>query len=272
MLGVALVALAGCGSDGTKARRAAVDDYIDEVGKAQIDLVGQQGRIDAALAAFSLTKPTAQELAALRQGRATVDQAVARVQKVAAPKDAERLDRLILTRLRLQRSLLDELITTQVDAKRLVAVAPRLRAAAVQLRDDLAAIAAQPNVPTGGSADLLTRYGEAFGRYGDTLRPEASQLGPAQSLIGPTVAEQRRAVTWSVELCDEIRTDLKRRDIASANAAIHTLLTLSASLNGPTIRRAQQAVARSYNARIARLAKLEKQISAERGRLVRTIG
>ena len=272
VLGLVLVVLAACGSDGTKARRQAVNGFIDDVGKAQVDLVGQQGRIDAALAAFSLTKPTATELAALRRGRAAVDKAVGRVEAVDVPTDAERLDRLILTRLRLQRSLLDELIGTQLDGKRLVAVAPRLRAAAVKLRDDLAAIAAQPSVPQAGSADLLARYGDAFGRYGDTLRPEVARLTPTKSLLQPTLAEQRRAVRWSVELCDEIRNDLKRRDIASANSAIHTLLTLSATLNGPTVRRAQEAVARSYNAQIGRLTKLEQQISAERGRLVRTIG
>ncbi|HET7450283.1 MAG TPA: hypothetical protein VFJ78_06765 [Gaiellaceae bacterium] len=271
-LGVALVMFAGCGSNGTQHRRDAVNQYIDDVGKAQVDLAGQQGRIDAALAAFSLTKPTAQELAALRRGRAAVDSAVTRVSAVDTPADAARLDRLILERLRLQRSLLDELIRTELDAKVLIAVAPKLRAAAIRLRDDLAAIAAHPSVPKGGSAALLDRYGEAFGRYGDTLRPEVAGLKATDSLLRPTVAEQRRAVSWSVDLCDEIRADLKRRDIGSANAAIHTLLALSATLNGPTVRRAQEAVARSYNAQIARIAKLEQQISAERGRLVRTIG
>jgi hypothetical protein len=50
------------------------------------------------------------------------------------------------------------------------------------------------------------------------------------------------------------------------------LLTIAATLNGSAVRRAGQRVAQTYNAQIARLTTLEQQISAERGRLVRTVG
>ena len=273
-LGLALFALAGCGGDATKQRREAVNQYIDDVAKAQVNLTGHQGQIDAALAAFSLAKPTAKELRALRRGKAQVDATVVRVRAVDTPPDAKKLDRLLLMRLELQRSLLDELIRTALDARRLTDVTPALQAAAAKLHAELAAIAASPSVPPGGSAALLDRYGAAFGRYGDSLRPVPAKLAPAAaaSLLAPTVSEQRRAVAWSVKLCDEIRADLKRNDVASANAAIHSLLSIAATLNGPAVRRAEARVAKSYDAQIDRLAKLEQQISSERGRLVRTIG
>lgn len=273
-LGLALVALAGCGSDAAKQRREAVNQYIDDVTKAQVDLVGHQAQIDAALAAFSLVKPTAKELTALRRGKAQVDATIVRMRFVDTPPDAKKLDRLLLTRLTLQSSLLDELIRTGIDAQRLRAVRPTLQAAASKLRMRLAAISTSSAVPQGGSAGVLERFGEAFGAYGDALRAVPAKLAPAAdtSLLGPTLAEQQRAVAWSVRLCDEIRADLKRRDVASANAAIHSLLTIAATLNGPAVRRAGQRVAQTYDAQIARLTTLEQQISAERGRLVRTVG
>ena len=273
-LGLALVALSACGSDATKQRREAVNQYIDDVTKAQVNLTGHQGQIDAALAAFSLVKPTTKELAALRRGKTQVDATIARMRFVTVPPDAKKLQRLVLRRLELQSSLLDELIRTGYDARRLITVTPTLQAAASKLHTDLAAISSSSKVPQGGSAGLLERFGEAFGAYGDALRSTPPKLAPAAdaSLLGPTLAEQQRAVSWSVRLCDEIRADLKRGDVASANSAIHSLLTIAATLNGPAVRRAEARVAKTYDAQIDRLTTLEQQISAERGRLVRTIG
>ena len=273
-LGLVLVLPAGCGSDATKQRREAVDQYIDDVTKAQVNLAGHQGQIDQALAAFSLARPTTKNVQALRKGRDQVAATIVRVRAVETPADAKKLARLIETRLELQRSLLDELVWTASDARRLAGVAPTLRAAAATLHTDLAAVSGSSNVPQGGSSDVLQRYGEAFGRYGDALRAVPARLAaaPEPSLLAPTIAEQRRAVAWSVRLCDEIRADLKRHDIDNANAAIHSLLTIAATLNGPALARAEQRVAQNYNAQIDRLTKLEQQISAERGRLVRTVG
>jgi len=273
-LALALATLAGCGSDGAKQRRQAVNQYIDDVTKAQVNLAGHQGQINAALAAFSLVKPTTKELAALRRGKLQVDATLARVRFVDVPPDAKKLNRLVLTRLQLQSSLLDELIRTSLDARRLRMLTPSLQAAAVKLRADIAAISTSSDVPQGGSADVLDRFAAAFGRYGDALRPTTVKLAPAgdASLLGPALAEQQRAIAWSVRLCDEIRADLKRRDVTTANSAIHSLLTIAATLNGPAVRRSQVRVAKTYNAQVGRLSALAQQISAERGRLVRTVG
>lgn len=273
-LWLAVLLLAGCGSDATKQRREAVNQYIDDVTKAQVNLTGHQGQIDAALAAFSLVKPTAKELAALRRGKAQVDETITRVRFVDVPPDAKKLQRLVLARLKLQSSLLDELIRTGYDARRLIAVTPTLQAAASTLHANLAAISTSSNVPQGGSAGVLERFGEAFGRYGDALRPLPPKLAPAEdaSLLGPTLAAQERAVAWSVRLCDGIRADLRRNDVASANLAIHSLLTIAATLNGSAVRLAEARVAKTYDARIDQMTKLEQQIAAERGRLVRTVG
>jgi hypothetical protein len=274
---VVLVA-AGCGSSGgTKARRDAVNSYLTSVQKAQTDLLGKQGQIDSTLQSFSLTRPSPQELRALGLARATVSVTLRRVRALDAPPDARRLSQLLVRRLAVQQGLLDELIQTSHDLARLAAAGPSLTAAAAQLRSDLAAISAaprRPTVPPAGSQDLLKRYGEAFGRYGDTLRPVAPRLAPAPavSLLRPTLEVQQAALQRSVTLCDEIRRALARPDIPRANTAIHSLLTLAATLNGVETRTREAAAARVYDARIGKLNALAKAIGAERDRLVRAIG
>jgi hypothetical protein len=273
---VVLVA-SGCGSSGgTKPRRDAVNRYLTSVQRAQIDLLGKQGQIDSTLQSFSLTRSSPQELRALGFARATVSVALRRVRALDAPPDARRLSQLLVRRLAVQRALLDELIQTLHDLTRLTAAGPLLTAAAAQLRADLAAISAapRPTVPRAGSKDVLKRYGEAFGRYGDTLRPLTPRLAPAPavSLLRPTLEVQQAALTRSVLLCDEIRRALARPDITRANTAIHSLLTLAATLNGVQTRKREAAAARVYDARIGKLNAQAQAIGAERDRLVRAIG
>jgi hypothetical protein len=274
---VVLVA-SGCGSSGgTKERRDAVNRYLTSVQHAQIDLLGKQGQIDSTLQSFSLAHPSSQELRALRFARETVAIALRRVRALKPPPDAQRLSQLLVRRLAVQQALLVELIQTSYDLARLGAAAPLLTAAAAQLRADLAAISAAPRpaqVPRAGSKDVLKRYGEAFGRYGDTLRPIAPKLAPtqAESLLRPTLEVQQAALTRSVALCDEIRRALARPDVPRANTAIHSLLTLAATLNGVETRNREAAAARVYDARIRKLDALAQAIGAERDRLVRAIG
>jgi hypothetical protein len=52
----AALLLAGCGGDG---RREAVDDYIEQVDRAQASLLGKKGQIDLVLARFDLVDPKA---------------------------------------------------------------------------------------------------------------------------------------------------------------------------------------------------------------------
>ena len=61
-------------------------------------------------------------------------------------------------------------------------------------------------------------------------------------------------------------------DIARANTAIHSLVTLAATLNGQETRQRQAAAAAAYDAKITKLNGLANAIAAERERLVRLIG
>ena len=277
---LAVLVAAGCGSGGgTKSRRDAVNRYLTSVEHAQVLLVGRQGQIDSTLQSFSLTQPRAKDVRALRFARTTIATTLRNVQALKAPPDARRLSQLLVRRLALQQDLVDELIQTSHDVGRLAAAAPLLSAAAAQLRTDLAAISATPRpakVPRGGSKNVLQQYGDAFGRYGDALRPIVPGLAPspAPSLLRPTLEAQRAALTRSVALCDEIRRTLvlAKPDIPRANAAIHSLLTLAASLNGLETRKRQAAAAATYDAEIAKLNTLANAIGTERERLVRLIG
>jgi len=277
---VALVAV-GCGSgDGTKSRRAAVNHYLDGVQHAQIELVGRQGQIDGTLQSFSLTNAKPGELRDLRLARTTIATALHRVRALDAPPDAKQLEALLARRLALQQALVDELIQTLHDEQRLAAASPSLAAAAARLRTDLAAVATTPRlastVPRSRSKGVLDRYGQAFGRYGDALRPIVPALAPAHngSLLRPTLEAEQKALGASVALCGAIRRYLApvRPDIPKANAAIHSLLTLAASLNGAQVRKDEAAAARAYDGRIAKLNTLAQAIGAERNRLVRTLG
>lgn len=275
-----VLVVVGCGSTSpTAARRNAVNRYLADVQHAQIDLVARQGQIDATLQSFSLAQSTAQEARALQFARTTVDTALSRVRGLDPPPDARRLGTLLVRHLAMQLALVDELIQTSRDVTRLGHVALLLGAAAAQLRIDLAAISATPHstkVPRGGSTNVLLRYAGAFGRYGDSLRPIVPELVPAHapSLLRPTLEAQRAALSRSVVLCDELRRTLagRKADITKANADIHSLFALAASINGRQTRARQVAVAAAYNAKIHALDGLAGSIAAERERLIRSIG
>ncbi|HEV8460186.1 MAG TPA: hypothetical protein VGQ38_05705 [Gaiellaceae bacterium] len=275
----AVLVLAGCGSSATKNRREAVNAYFAAVQHAQSRLAGRQSEIDTTLAGFTLTRPSAEELTGLRRGRATVDAALARVRRVRVPSDATRVQRLVQQRLLAQRGLFDELIQTELDVNRLAAAGPRLHAAAVRLRADLAAAAAAPAstavaVARGTPLSARERYAQAFGHYGDTLRPVVPALAPAAapSLLLPTLRDQRSALARSVALSDAIRRDLQQTDIPKANRDIHSLLVIAASLNGAATRRGEARAARAYDAKIAHINTLDRQLARERERLVQEIG
>lgn len=273
---LALLVLAGCGSGGTKARRDAVNAYIGDVGTAQRSLLSAQGQIDTTLQRFSLTRATPSELASLRSARQEVDGALRRVRTLHPPTDARRLHTLIVQRLALERSVIDELVATAVYVPKIAAVAPPLQAALEALRSDLRTLATPDSsaVVSNGAAVPLDRYAAAFGGYGDALQPVGRRLDAlvAPPILRPGLDAERAAVKRSVTLSNAIRDALARRDIPAANAAIHSLFSVSAGLNGTRTQKEQAAAARAYDARLRRVDALGTKIGAERSRLVKLIG
>ena len=262
---------AGCGSGG-HARKDAVNAYLGQVQKAQAAVIGDQGQIDLTLKAFSLTRSPANELQKLRRHRRTVAAGLKRLQALEPPPDARHLHVLIVQRSKLQVALFDSLIETLRDLPRLEAVGPPLTAAAHRLSTDLHAAGGKR--VKGGSKAFLRRYADAFGRYGDTLRTIGTGLAPAQagSLLRPTITAERSVIAKSTQLCDTIRATLGRNDIPGANAAIHSLLTLTQTAGGASVRVAQVAAAKAYNAKVRRIDQLAVSIAEERARLVERIG
>jgi hypothetical protein len=267
-----LVLLAvGCGSSG-QPRRDAVNSYLGQVNKAQAALVGGQGQIDLTLQAFSLTKAPAHEQQKLVRDRRTIAATLARLQALEPPPDARHLHALIVQRAKLEVALFDALTETLRDLPRLHAVGSPLTAAAHNLSIDLAAVGGAQ--VKGGSKAFLARYAEAFGRYGDTLRPIGASLAPSKpgSLLRPTIAAERSVIARSTRLCDTIRRALGRNDIDGANTAIHSLLTLTQTAGGATVRAAQVAAAKAYNAKVTKLDDLAGKIADERAKLVQRVG
>ncbi len=272
MLVLVLLLAGGCGSNGTKERRKAVNAYFADVGKAQIGLVGREAQISSTLQAFSLTGVSAAELRQLQQGRGEVAQALRRVRALHPPADAERLHRLIVQRLALQLALLDELIATAVYIPKVAATTPLLQAAALQLRRALGVAAGPPTLAAHGS--VLDRYAVAFGGYGDALRPVSAFLEAlrAPPILQASLDAERHALTRSITLSAAIRRALGRRDIAAANTSIHALFSVSAGLNGTRTKAQQAAAARAYDARVHRIDVLANRIGNERNRLVQLVG
>jgi hypothetical protein len=268
-----MLVVAGCGSDGTKARRDAVNTYFGQVGTAQRNLLAAQGQINATLQGFSLSGTTTAELAQLRVARVELDQALRHVRTLDPPEDARRLQRLIVQRLALQRSVVAELIEAAVYIPKVAATARPIQAALVALRTELRAIGTS-TVAAGSSAVPLDRYAVAFGGYGDALRPVSARLHAlvAPPILRPGLDAERVAIARSIELCDAIRTALGRRDIVAANKAIHSLFSVSATLNGASTQARQAAAARAYDARLHQMDVLATKVNAERSRLVKLIG
>jgi hypothetical protein len=136
------------------------------------------------------------------------------VRAVKPPKDARRLQRLIVQRLAVQRAVIDELIATELYIPKLAATAPPLSSAALGLRRDLAAISAGTGAPTVGAkgGTSLDRYATAFGRYGEALAPVSTVLAglTAPPILRPSLDAQRHALARSSALCATIRRTLLR--------------------------------------------------------------
>ena len=75
-----------------------------------------------------------------------------------------------------------------------------------------------------------------------------------------------------MRLCNTIRSTLHKNDIAGANASIHALLTLTQTIGGTSVRKAQEAAARAYDAKVSKIDSLATQINLERSRLVAQVG
>ncbi|MFZ1880269.1 MAG: hypothetical protein WAU41_08890 [Gaiellaceae bacterium] len=272
---LALLVIAGCGSDGTKARREAVNSYFAKVAAAQVGLLSREGQINATLQAFSLTNSTPAVLAKLRKARQEIGDAERQVKALDPPDDARKLHSLLVQRLVLQRAVVDELIATALYVPKLRATAPALQAAVAGLRRDLKAITSgTAQVKATGGAATLDRYAAAFGGYGDALVPLSAVLDSlrAPPIMQAALTAERRAVARSIALCDTIRSTLRHRKIQAANRAIHSLFTVASNLNGAQTQAEQAAAARAYNARLRQIDAVAKKVNLERERLVQLIG
>jgi hypothetical protein len=278
VLVLALLVLAGCGSSETKARRDAVNAYFADVAKAQFGLLSKQRQFDSTLQRFSLTGSTPSELARLRGVRREIDLASRNMHALHPPADARKLHSLLLQRLALQRSVVDELIAASLYVPKLATAGPPLHAAVVALRRDLAAIATTstptPTVTPNGPTNALDRYATAFGAYGDALKPVSVRLGrlTAPPIMRPALSAEQTSLTRSIALCTAIRQALLRRDIPAANTAIHSLFTVSSALNGEETRKRQADAARAYDARVRQIDVLARKADLERTRLVQAVG
>jgi hypothetical protein len=158
-------------------------------------------------------------------------------------------------------------------------MAPPLQAAVGVLRRDLGGInvtsaTRAPTVTPSGTGSVLDSYAAAFGGYGDALKPVSARLESlnAPPILRPPLDAERDAVKRSIVLCATIRRLLLARNITAANAAIHSLFSVSAALNGTKTRQRQAAAARAYDNKLHRIDVLATKANQERNHLVQVVG
>jgi hypothetical protein len=240
----AALLLAGCGGDG---RREAVDDYIEQVDRAQASLLGQKGQIDLVLGRFDLVDPKPGDVAALDRAGRELRGTAAKVRGIEPPREARRLHDDVVRLLELQANVSRELVL----AARYV---PGFRSAIEPLGD------ATTRLGTDLKAARATRASiAAFTAYRTSLSGILRELEP---LMPPEAL--RPSLARSVALCSEVEDALRRGDVSGVGEALRELASLSTGPQAVRTRNDEIAAAKAYNKRLTTIGKLARKVERER--------
>ena len=257
---------AGCGSSGTKQQRAQVNAYFAAVNRAEAPVRNDSSAIVAALRGFSLNRVTPSEVTALQQAERDFGRSLVAVNDIAVPEPARPLHAHVTALLARQRELTHELIATEHYLPRFAQAVTLLPAAGRQLANGLAALGQvkRQTVP-----HAMKGYAAVFAAYQASLQQTLTRLEALQApaVLRPYLTSEEATLRRRVALCGMVTAALAKRDIATANTAIHALLSPA-----PSAATAGAAAARAYDARVAQVARLARQVTLDRTRLVRTVG
>jgi mono/diheme cytochrome c family protein len=198
VLAVGLVA-SGCGgSSGTKDRRAAVNSYFDQVGRAEQTVVASQGQIDDTYRRFSTAQITPAELRGLAFADTTTATALRNVRAIAPPADATRIHADVVRLAALQHQVAHELHWTATYLPQFAAALAGIPAAGRTLGKGISSATSTPLKPAvspsaGGGAGIWAAAGcgscHTLGVAGarGTAGPNLDQLHPAAAAVAAQV-------------------------------------------------------------------------------------
>jgi mono/diheme cytochrome c family protein len=208
--------LAGCGgSGGSKDRRAAVNQYFDQVDHVEAILAGASGQINQTFARYSLARMTPSELHQLAYAEQVTHSTLVRIRRLSPPPEAAAVQRDLLRLNGLQFRVAHELVWTARDLPRFSDALVPLQAAGRTLGHDISSAAgtpakAQPGVRAPGGAGLWARSGcggchtlAAAGAKGttgpslDQLHPTAAQIAAQLRSGGPGMKSYSRTLSPS---------------------------------------------------------------------------
>jgi hypothetical protein len=248
---VAAALLSGCGGE---SRREAVDDYLEQVDRAQTRLLAQKGQIDLALGRFDLGDAKVSDIAILRRAERELERTAAKVRALEPPREARRLHVDVLRLLDLQAGIAHDLGWAARYVPRYRAALEPLGDATARLRDDLRA------------AHSARASGAAFAAYRTSVSSILRDLRPldAPPPLRASLAGQRRALERSVTLSTAIEEALGRGDVSGLSEALRSLSTLSSGPQAVRTRQAEIAAAKAYNRRLAEIGKLSTTVEQDR--------
>lgn len=257
----ATVMAAGCGG-GNHARRDAVNGYFDRVDAAQLQVRLHAGPTEKAFARFSTVRNSKSEMLALVRANALLERTWTKLKRVQPPDDARQIHTDLVRLYGLESGVARELVAMTRFVPRYDAALASLSPAHVGLVSDLK------------TAKGWKKIAAAFERYRLTLAGVLTQLGrlSAPPTLRPALDAERVALRRSVALCASIESSLERHNAKQTAAGITALSSLGTQTSAARVRGELVAAAKSYNARLARIATLNARIGRERNALVGALG
>lgn len=252
-----VLALVACGSHKDRAR-ASVADYI-----ARVDAIEQGSQsslvpVRNALADFARSRNRAKVASELSGAERALARLRLRLDKATAPPQAAKLSRLVRSLVAQQEQLVVELRDVTVfDPKFLAALQPLATAnAAAQAK-----LAKAPKDPAVAAA--------AVGEYRAAIEqslPTLHALRPPP-LERPLYDAQVRRLDALDRTLGALATALRAKDPVAIAKADHAVSVASVSVDARANQLSQRAAVVAYNARVARLRRLQQAILDERNRL-----
>ena len=198
ILAFGLLVSACGGSSPAKDRRAAVNDYFDQVDKAEQSVVASQGQIDDTYRRFSVAKITPAELHQLAFAETTTAAALRRVRAITPPADARPMHDDIVRLATLQHQIARELHWTATYLPRFSAALAGIPGAGRTLGQGISTATSTPLKPAvspsaGGGAALWAKSGcgncHTLGVAGaaGTAGPNLDELHPTAAAIAAQV-------------------------------------------------------------------------------------
>jgi hypothetical protein len=255
-----LLVLTGCGSSEKDKRRDAVNEYLGKVETIQNRFAPAFEIANRAYRDFAKGKGGQKQQQRLRGAEISIIAARNQLRKLAPPKDARKLHRLLLELYDLDAALGLEAITLQQflpDVRNVLEELGRVNGA---YRSDLS-----KTTTAGEQARALDAYANAVNGVAKTFE----KLAPPPALR-PWRNAQITRLEQIVDTGHDLASALRVGDRVAADALVKRFRVLLA--HQPNVSQAQHDAVKAYDDRLVGISKLQGKIAAEHQRLQNLLG